>query len=62
MMLMRALVYWAFGGIGGIQRMYPFTIKALQSCGYEVHVATSHDINPEDVMKYHGVKISNIYH
>ncbi|GAB6943614.1 hypothetical protein [Vulcanisaeta sp. JCM 14467] len=54
---MKALVYWAFGGI---QRMYPFTIKALQSCGYEVHVATSHDINPEDVMKYHGVKLSNI--
>ena len=62
MMLMSALVYWAFSGIGGIQRMYLFTIKALQRCGYEVHVATSHDINLEDVMKYHGVKISNIYH
>ena len=58
---MKALIYWALGGIGGIQRMYPFTIKALQSCGYDVHVATSYDINPEDVIKYHGVKISNVH-
>lgn len=40
--------------------MYPFTIKALQSCGYEVHVATNQDINPEEVMKYHGVRLGDI--
>ncbi len=40
--------------------MYPFTINALQRCGYEVHVATSHEINPREVMEYHGTQLGNV--
>ncbi len=56
---MKALVYWALSGIGGIQRFDALLTRALLDLGIETHVLMSSSVNVKNVETYHGVSLSD---
>ncbi|GAB6947439.1 glycosyltransferase [Vulcanisaeta sp. JCM 16161] len=58
---MKALVYWALSGIGGVQRFDALLTRALLDLGIETSILVPSSFNPGDVENYHGVKIKGAH-
>ena len=54
---MRALVYWAMSGVGGVQRMYPYWVKAFEECGVKTDVLAVGPIDVGRIRVMDGVDI-----
>ncbi len=58
---MKALVYWALSGIGGIQRFDALLTRALLDLGLETHALIPSSISIKDLELYHGVTLSDAH-
>ena len=57
---MKALVYWALSGIGGIQRFDALLTKALLDLGLETHALIPASMDIKGLEAYHGVSIDGV--
>jgi len=57
---MKIFIYWALGGIGGVQRFDAFMTKALHELGLDVTILIPSNINFHEIEKYHGINLREL--